>query len=458
MVSQVCPIAEHAKKRPQNLALITDKVSISYLELEKEVGRLAKYLQSINSSRKKKIVFLAHKNIETVCLFFALFRNSMIACPINPKLPQKGIETFTQELDDFLFLDPIQLFQASCSSEITASPELDFTKTATMLATSGSSQKPKIACHTLNNHYYSSLGFCENISLQENDRWLLSLPLFHVSGLSILFRCFFQGASVVISEENIEVALSKYRISHLSLVTTQLRRFVQTKTVAKSLKTTILGGGPIPVSLWQQASEICNGLCHSYGLTETASLVTIDVDPSVTSYGLSLGKTLPYRNYKIKEGEILIKGEVLFQGYYDKVCGIRSVLDADGYFPTKDLGTLIDEKLYFLGRKDNMFISGGENIQPEEIENVLYKIPGIFTAFIVPIPDEEFGQRPLAFLDHQDKSFSQNDLVLKLREELPGYKIPVQFLPIPNHLKTLGVKIRRSSLLQLAESLKESSY
>lgn len=192
MVSKVCPIAEHAKKSPHSLALITDKVSISYLELEKKVGRVTKYLQGINGSAGKKVVFLAHRNIETVCLFFALFRCGMIACPLNPKLPQKTVETFTQELDDFLFLDPIQLFQASYSSEITSVPELDFTKTATMLATSGSSQKPKIVCHTLNNHYYSSLGFCESISLQENDHWLLSLPLFMSAAYPFCFAVFFK--------------------------------------------------------------------------------------------------------------------------------------------------------------------------------------------------------------------------------------------------------------------------
>lgn len=273
-----------------------------------------------------------------------------------------------------------------------------------------------------------------------------------------MFRCFFQGACVVISEESIDIALPKYAISHLSLVSTQLRRLLQAKSDVKTLKTIILGGGPIPVSLWKQASQVFSGLYPSYGLTETSSLVTMDLAPSITSYRLSLGKPLSYRDYKIKEGEILIKGEVLFQGYYDKVCGIRSALDQDGYFPTKDLGTLIEEKLYFLGRKDNMFISGGENIQPEEIENELYKIPGIFTAFVVPIPDEEFGQRPLAFIDHQHGDFSEEDLIARLRERLPGYKIPVQFLPIPDNLKTLGIKIPRSSLSQLAKSLEESFH
>ncbi|PKL74328.1 MAG: o-succinylbenzoate--CoA ligase, partial [Candidatus Melainabacteria bacterium HGW-Melainabacteria-1] len=156
----------------------------------------------------------------------------------------------------------------------------------------------------------------------------------------------------------------------------------------------------------------------------------------------------PGRELMISDaGEILLRGETLFQGYLNRTATQASALvlpvNADGWFASRDRG-LIDAqgRLQVLGRLDHLFISGGENIQPEEIEAALLSLHGVSQAIVVPIDDPEFGQRPLAFVEAS--SFEPQSWEARLREQLPGYKIPDHFLPWP--AEQIGLKPSRSDL------------
>ncbi|MDQ3864187.1 MAG: AMP-binding protein, partial [Actinomycetota bacterium] len=152
-----------------------------------------------------------------------------------------------------------------------------------------------------------------------------------------------------------------------------------------------------------------------------------------------------------ERGEILVRGETLFAGYVEGE-ELDRPLDAGGWFHTGDLGEL-DENGYLRvrGRMDNLFISGGENIQPEEIEEALCRLEGIHEAVVVPVPDEEFGARPVAFVRTDDGELE--DLARKLEPVLPRFKIPISFHPWPERERP-GMKADRAALGERARSLR----
>src|SRR5690606_25241344 len=172
------------------------------------------------------------------------------------------------------------------------------------------------------------------------------------------------------------------------------------------------------------------------------------------------GRVLPYRNLSVApDGEILVKGETLFKGYV----GVGLPVDGNGWFHTGDLGFLDPEGyLVVTGRKDNLFISGGENIQPEEIERLLGTVEGVGRAVVVPVKDDEFGCRPVAFVEMRSEADAVPlELVEKMNARLaavlPRYKLPVAYYPLSDSGTDLGIKVNRSILKERAESLYRSS-
>jgi O-succinylbenzoic acid--CoA ligase len=282
---------------------------------------------------------------------------------------------------------------------------------ATFIATSGSTAAPKIACHTFDNHIYSALGSNQLIPLEPADCWGLTLPLFHVGGLAILFRTYLAKSSILLSSD-------WSRATHLSLVPTQLYRLLQQPQQLPHLKTILLGGAPLP-----NLSTPWNVL-PTYGMTEMSSQI-------VTGHQLH-----PHAEMKIgPDNEIAVRGKVLFQGYLN-------MPPQDGWFATGDLGKWENGKFQILGRKDNMFISGGENIQPEEIEEVIRRVCGFHESVVVPLADPEWGHRPVVFL-HDPQQLTP--LQTALKDHLPKYKIPIAAFSLPEQS---GLKVNRKLLAQ----------
>jgi len=297
--------------------------------------------------------------------------------------------------------------------------------------------------------------------LSSCDRWLLSLPLYHVSGVAIMVRCLLSGAGLVIAtDSDMMKAIEQSKVTHVSLVTTQLQRLLadeKNHALLRTLKAILIGGSAIPQTLIEQSVKLGLNIYLSYGLTEMSSQVATG---RVSKSGQARIKVLPYRQVSILplplsfprkresiEGEILVKGEVLFKGY---VTGTKLHLPlvSNLWFPTGDIGRLDkDGCLSVTGRRDNMFVSGGENIHPEEIEKVLLSIKGIAQAIVVPREDKEFGQRPVAFIKFSEGPVAEEYMARCLQADLPRFKIPVAFLPWPQNLINHGAKISRQEFL-----------
>jgi O-succinylbenzoic acid--CoA ligase len=326
----------------------------------------------------------------------------------------------------------------------------------TIVLTSGSFGMPKAVLHSYGNHYFSALGSNRNIAVQLGDRWLLSLPLYHVGGLGIVFRMLLGGGAVVVPEgkETIGASVEKYGVTHLSLVSTQLYRWLNegvSRRTTNRLKAVLVGGGPVPATLIDRAWEAGIPLLTTYGSTEMASQVTTTVPGDQKDHLHTSGKVLDYRHLRIDNQEILVKGKTLFKGYVDRDRTALSV-DDQGWFRTGDLGRLDDDGyLTCLGRKDNMFVSGGENIFPEEIERQLLLLPQVAEAVVVAREDREFGYRPVAFVKMQEGAvLDREQLVGGLERHIPRFKIPVVFYEWPEQDGREGMKPERQLFTKLA--------
>ncbi|MEZ8238713.1 o-succinylbenzoate--CoA ligase [Vibrio splendidus] len=307
---------------------------------------------------------------------------------------------------------------------------------ASIVFTSGSTGNPKAVAHTLEQHLCSAGGLLEVFRYQQGDTWLLSLPMYHVSGLAIVHRWLAAGGCIKIGTGQLEADIEG--CSHASLVATQLHRLLKSKR-ALTLTHVLLGGSHIPEALGLEAQQMGIETWLGYGMTEAASTVTAKpVDASSTA-----GFVLNHRQLKIEEQRIFIGGDTLASGYYHQG-KLTSLVDKNGWFDSKDLGEWVGEQVSIIGRADNQFISGGENIHCEEIERALNQLSEVNQSFIVPIEDDEFGFRPVAIVDCADLP-TKEWFAERLNGRLERFKFPVEYYRMPEQ-EQQGIKVSRAGL------------
>ncbi len=476
MTGELLDFQTYIDEYRNNPFIISDEAIFTYQEFGNSVNRVASHLKNNGIVAGDFIALIGEANPQYVIFLFALFQVGAVAVLLNPKLPLSGIselmiknnctkyignEKISGDLQKCGDLqgDPDQLenssFKESDNTDLRAIP---LKQRATVIFTSGSSGESKAVLHTLGNHYYSALGSNENIKVDVSDRWLLVLPVFHVGGLAILFRSFIAGGSFVIARDRRDLAkyIEQYNITHLSLVPTQLYRLLISGISLKRyrrLKAVLLGGDKVPAHLIAKAIKYSLPVFTTYGSTEMSSQITT-TQPGQSVSGLKTsGKLLKYREIKIdKNGEILVRGKTLFKGYFTKN---RVVPDRDvtGWFSTGDIGSM-DKNGYLTvqGRQDNMFISGGENIHPEEIEEALNNIDTVVESLVVGVDDDEFGMLPVAFIRTKSKKLPPKDVISEnLIKILPKYKLPKFYFPWPDEKENM--KPNRIRFKKLAKQL-----
>ena len=491
-----CPVFAGARRHPQAAALVTPQRTWSYRELDAAIAGTAVQLRQTGLRRGDKLAVHLPNDWRYPVVLFALLRLGALAVLTNLRLPPAtlaaqlrtagarrilaggklklpGIRQLNLDLGELGFrsragvlpdgagvaglenpahenrslacaasvggaFQPRELSKHNAAAQ--KSSQIQLNTPAVVLFTSASSGAAKAVVLTFGNLYYNALGSHRNISLRRGDRWLLSLPLYHVSGLGVLFRAWLAGAAVVIpaSGDALESA------SHVSLVPTQLRRLLETPTGTqwlRGLKAVLVGGAATEPSLLAAARAAGIRVLPTYGMTELASQVCTLPPDAPRSKWFTAGRVLPFRELKVDAaGEINVRGRTRFFGYL--VQGRLQRLAPECWFGTGDLGTVdADGYLTVHGRKDSMFISGGENIQPAEIEQALLALPGVVAAVVVPQADPEFGARPVAFVRHA-QPVSGKKLRAQLLKKLPAYKVPVEFLPWPKDVPP-GLKLSR---------------
>ncbi len=418
-------------------AIFLKEQTLTYEEFDRQVNATAKSLKKAGISEGMRVAFVGQNSLPCILVILALLQLEASPCILSTRIPKETVLPKAKEARASFLLDPDSFSIARIGFE-------EKTKQHILLFTSGSSGTPKIAYLTKEQFLASAKSSSILLDLeQKKSCYLLSVPLFHVSGLSILFRCFSIGASIALEDSP--------QITHISLVPTQLLRFIkeEKKNFYSKLQCLLLGGAPLGEDLLKKALANHLPLRTTYGMTETASQITMS-HPSDILLPLHLGKPLPGKEIQLsRENEILVKGNSLFSGY-DTESGPFLPLLEGGWFATGDLGSFNSQgNLVYKGRKDNLFISGGENIYPEEIEKALTSLTGVSLAAVVPIEDPEFGERPLAFIQTDLPLLNKKELQEKLSSLLPKFCIPIDFLPFPVNTPQ-NFKMQRKELKQLA--------
>ena len=421
------PVLTFAADAP---ALIATDTQLSWRALHDRVILRAKQLEV--PSKPPHVFIHARNSIELVVEILACQQRGWIPVLCNPRHPEKiAQDLFRGVQQDWHSLPYL--------------PD----DVADIMFTSGSTGAPKAVVHTHAAQRVSAEGANLHLPFGPGMRWLVSLSLCHVGGLGILERALVGGGALVIPEPNETLwdACQRFSVTHLSLVRTQLGDFLGDESRIAALENCdaiLLGGGPCPANILQQALSKKLRIAQTWGLTETcAQVCTSDLGSPETC-----GRPLPHRRVKrLPDGRLAVAGPVLASGYL--IPGALSLpMDEEGFFITQDRGEIDgDGRITIAGRADLVFDSGGENIQPEHIENILLQHPDIEDAMIVPVPHPKWGQRPFAFV------FTKTDLNPQnirdfLSERLPRFSIPDVIHPWP--ASETRIKASRQRLRQIA--------
>ncbi|WP_169307135.1 o-succinylbenzoate--CoA ligase [Ferrimonas sediminicola] len=454
MASLICLAHKGAKAFGNTVAIEGPHGRLSFRQLDRRVGELSTRLAQQGVGRGDHLAAVGPTSLELVLLQLACIRLGAVFAPLSPKFPQSQLIRLLDQLDArHLWHHQATPLAGLPSLSLTAgvtpskSPPLSPAQPVSLILTSGSSGQPKAAMHSLGNHLASAAGSLEQIPLGPGDRWLASLPMFHIGGLALMFRCLDAGATLVLpGHKQLLHNLRQSPVSHLSLVATQLGWLLDAAdcdALMASIRLLLLGGGPISQAQLRRLEPYPVQALTSYGMTEMASQITTG---PANSEGLS-GTLLPGRELRIHRGIIEVRGDTRFLGYYDR--GVLSrPFDNEGWFHTKDRGEWVDNRLKLLGRADNMFISGGENVQPEEIEAALKQHPDIDEAVVLPVADDTFGLLPVAVLRGGDPLPDQDELDRFLATRLARFMRPRRYLSWPDGYAPQGLKISRPALRQ----------
>lgn len=497
-------LARCAANTPERLAVKQGAVQWSFAELHQQSQRLARQLASLGIQEGARVALLAVNSAATVACIHALPLLGAVLVPLNTRLTVEELcwqvqdahvdllvsdegfaataaaiaEAHPQVRSVTLLLDQEQ--QASLSGLTEAAIRLRETiclsDTQAIMYTSGTSGQPKGAIITFGMQWWNAIGSALNLGHDSQDCWLVCLPLFHIGGLSIVMRSVIYGISVILHEKfdplAVNQAIVEDQVTIISVVALMLQRMLDAFSEGKSaleaqaarypahLRCVLLGGGPAPRPLLENCARWAIPVVQTYGLTESCSqAVTLAPADALLKRG-SAGRPLLPVQLRIthdgrpvpagEPGEIQLRGPTITSGYVDRP-DVTARAFQDGWFATGDIGVLDSEGyLYVLDRRDDLIISGGENIYPAEIESVLQAHPAVAEAGVCGQPDPQWGRVPVAFVYlREGSSASADDLLAFAAQHLARYKIPRQLYvtgPLP---RNAGGKLLRRELAQM---------
>jgi o-succinylbenzoate---CoA ligase len=297
--------------------------------------------------------------------------------------------------------------------------------TAAVVATSGTGGPAKAVELSADAIRASAQAVSRALDTGPGDRWLCCLPVHGVAGLAVVARAWHAGLPVAVHDrfDPAAVAAAAGRATLVSLVPTMLRRLLAAGADPARFRRVLLGGGPLPAGLLRQAADRGAGLVRTYGLTETFGGLVHDGHP-IDGAQLRVGEP---------GEEIQVRGPMLFRRYRGDPAGTAAVL-RDGWLRTGDLGRLgPGGRLLVLGRRDDLVISGGVKVHPDEVEAVLATHPAVADAAVAGRPDPEWGQRVAVFVVPRDPA--RPPTLAQLRafalERLAAAKAPRELVLVP---------------------------
>jgi fatty-acyl-CoA synthase len=458
-------IERWAERNPAKVAIHCDGTDLTYGALWQQIEYAAKTLRAEKGDR---VAWLGYNDPQMLVLLFALARLGAILVPLNwrltaaehreilsdcaPRLLYTGPE-FEQRRRELDFFPPV--------TEMRTDPELRGNEDddALIVYTSGTTGKPKGAVLTQAALVHNALNSFHAHAMQRSDHVLTALPMFHVGGLNIqTLPALLMGAAVTL-HKRFDPALWLADVQARRPSTSLLVPAAMAAVIAhpdwqrrdlSSLKMLNTGSMVVPDSLIRAFHERGVPVGQVYGATETAPIAIALLKEDAMRKAGSAGKPVPHCEAKLAQGEIWIRGPAVMKGYWNDKEG----LDAEGWFHSGDLARIDEEGFWWIvGRSKDVIISGGENVHPAELENVLADCPAVAEAAVVGVPDAKWGEAACAAVVLKENFAMKEQEILHLfQDRLARYKHPRRVVFLDALPRNAMGKVQKSELRQLVAS------
>ena len=385
-----------------------------------------------------KVALFLEDPLDFIEVYLACYQTQVCSIPLNFKWKKNELRNalelvspdfiicnykdknlFTELNKPIIFIEELSKSFGSCyPAEI--SDSLNYDTIQSILFTSGTEGLPKPVCLTYNNFYQSSMKWIKAIDLNESDTYLLSLPLYHISGLAIIMRALHVGFAVNIDKPSSGISNANV----FSVVPTMLIELIKRKENIENLKKIrciVLSGSKTPKSLLVDCEKYGLNIFLSYGMTETCSSIC-GFWPLRENKNMweTVGKPFDGVNIEIKKNQVVIRSNTVMEKYFNGK-------NIDGQFETSDMGSFENNYLKLNGRLDNMVISGGENIDQDEIIKAISSI-GDFDKIIPFKKEDDYWGEINGVYIYTNERIKPDDIKVKLKKLISVYKIPKEII------------------------------
>lgn len=453
-------IEQQVLRAPHKIAIQQGDVELTYEQLFNDSKNKAHYIKQL---QLKRVGLYIKNDIKHASLIIAAWLANVEVVMINTKLTPVEIEQQLESIgvQTVFSYKPLNIKQ-NCIDiediylEDSKHENYDFTfdmdDIATIMFTSGTTGPAKAVPQTFSNHYFSAMGCKESLGYDESTRWLSVLPIYHISGLSVLIRSLIEGFTLILEPKfdvnRVMHLIKNDNITHISLVPQTLQWLMQDElTQPYQLEKILLGGAKLSETMINKALDNQLPIYNSFGMTETCSQFVTASPEMLREEPSTVGKVPSNVRLKILNqneeghGEVAVYGGNVMNGYLTG--SQNSDTFEDGYFKTGDVGSIDNSGyVYIYDRRKDLIISGGENIYPFEIEHVILNHPDVQNCVVVPVDDEKWGQVPA--LVYEAEQTIQDDVFKNiLATKLAKYKHPKYFYKINEIPRTSTGKLSR---------------
>jgi O-succinylbenzoic acid--CoA ligase len=447
-------LARAAATQPERAALQTPGGDWSYARLHDAARFAAGRLSERGAGRGTRVAIALPAGLEFAQALHACLLLGAVAVPVDLRLSPAERDRIAARAE-VLVEQPLGEGSVPASLPGVGTHELD--ATAVVIHTSGTTSAPRPVELTYGNLLWSAFGSAVALGLDPQERWLCTMPLSHVGGLSILLRSAIYATSAVVherfEEDRVLHALQEQRVTLVSLVATTLARLLDAGLERPpALRAALTGGGPVPATLSERARTAGVPVSLTYGLTESCSQATTTPVAEIEERGApgasgegadvqpNAGPPLFCTRVRIAgDGEILLAGPTI----------ALAALAADGWLHSGDLGELDEHgRLRVTGRKADTIVSGGENVAPVEVEAVLEAHPQVLEAAVLGRSDPQWGEAVTAIVVARVGAAPEpEELRAHCARALAPYKVPKRVVlsaePLP---RTRSGKLLRREL------------
>ena len=427
--------------RAGEIGLEWERREFTFAEMEARSNRVANAMRARGFRKGDRLCVYLANSVGLIDIFLACVKLGVIFVPINILYRDREIEHITRDAEPREVVTSPEAFASDDDKRPQES--LDGETPAAIIYTSGTTGASKGAVLTHNNFIANSLNLIEAWRITEDDRLLLALPLFHIHALGNGLHCWLMtGCRMRLLERfDHRTAAGEFLDFRPTLFfgvpTIYVRLLDFPREIADGMRLFVSGSAPLPADVFEKFRErFGHTILERYGMTETFMTLSNPYDGERRAG--TVGFPLPNVSARIVDGELQVKSPTVFAGYW------RSAPFDGGWFKTGDLASVSDDGYYtLLGRKSDLIISGGFNIYPREIEELLLEQPGVREAAVIGVADAIRGEVPVAYIVGEAPD---DDLDRACREHLASFKVPRKFIRVDAIPRTALGKVQKHLL------------